>query len=76
MLRLQISLVKLLNDADLCLYSCSLPLSPCKLMEIMQTYDIETKELLWAFQDTNGHIWYFKSHEVQSFVDVRHRILR
>ena len=76
MLRLQSSLVKLLNDADLCLYSCSLSFSSHKLMEIMQTYDIETRELLWAFQDTNGHIWYFKSYEVQSFVDIRHRILR
>lgn len=76
MLRLQISLVKLPNDADLSLDCCSLSLSSHKLMEIMQTYDIETKELLWAFQDTNGHIWYFKSHEVQQFVDVRHRILR
>ena len=45
-------------------------------MEIMQTYDIETKELLWAFQDTNGHIWYFQSHEVQQFIDIRHGIFR
>lgn len=76
MLRLQISLVKLPNDADLHLYHCPIPFSSHKLMEIMQTYDIETRELLWTFQDTNGHIWYFKSYEVQSFVDIRHRILR
>ena len=76
MLRLQISLVKLPNDADLRLYSCSLSFSSHKLMEIMQTYDIETKELLWAFHDTNGHIWYFQSHEVQQFLDIRHGIFR
>lgn len=76
MLRLQISLVKLLNDADLYLYSCSLPFSSHKLMEIVQTFDIRTKELYWTFHDTNGHIWYFKSYEVQSFIDIRHRILR
>lgn len=45
-------------------------------MEIVQTFDIRTKELYWTFQDTTGHIWYFKSHQVQSFVDIRHRILR
>jgi len=45
-------------------------------MEIVQTFDIHTKEMYWTFQDTTGHIWYFKSYEVQSFVDVRYRILR
>jgi hypothetical protein len=45
-------------------------------MEIVQTFDIRTKELYWTFQDTNKHIWYFKAHEVQSFMDIRHRILR
>lgn len=46
------------------------------MFELMQTYDIETRELIWAFKDTNDHIWYFKSYEVQPFIDVRHRILR
>ena len=46
------------------------------LMEIVQTFDIRTKELYWTFKDTNGHIWYMKAHEIQPFLDVRHRILR
>lgn len=44
-------------------------------MEIMQTYDIHTKELLWAYNDGKT-IWYFQSHELQQFVDIRHGILR
>ncbi len=45
-------------------------------MHLTQTYDIKTKEMYWTFVDTNHQIWHFKSHQVQSFVDVRHRILR
>ena len=44
-------------------------------MEIMQTYDIRTRELLWAYND-GMTIWLFRSYEVQQFIDVRHRILR
>ncbi len=44
-------------------------------MEIMQTYDIHTKELLWAYNDGKT-IWSSQSHEVQQFVDIRHGILR
>lgn len=44
-------------------------------MEILETYDIETKELLWAYNDGKT-IWYFQSHEVQSFIDIRYGIFR